>query len=150
MNLEASGAPSTSVEFMKMKSSNSDANIAYGMQLASLPESVIHQVFSHLSHPELLRAQRVNRQFYRLIKRNAHLLCRPEVVEMGISMCGYEKRTRPLGRLQTSLVLKASRRRRLFVKFTRKTSSVVKCRELFKDEDYTGGQFYHIIIKPRE
>ncbi|CAG9536119.1 unnamed protein product [Cercopithifilaria johnstoni] len=137
MNSKASGIPSTSVEFMKMNSS-SDANITYSTKLASLPESVIHRVFSYLSHPELLQAQRVNKQFYRLIKRNVHLLCRPEVIEMAISMCGCEKRARPFGRLQTSLMLKASRRRRLFLKFTRKTSSVLKYRELFKDEDYTG------------
>uniref|UniRef100_A0A1I8EED9 F-box domain-containing protein n=1 Tax=Wuchereria bancrofti TaxID=6293 RepID=A0A1I8EED9_WUCBA len=137
MNSEASGIPSTSVEFMKM-SSGSDANITYRMQLASLPESVIYRVLSYLSHPELLQAQRVNKQFYRLVRRNVHLLCRPEVMEMGIGMCGCEKRARPFGRLQTSLVLKASRRRRLFVKFTRKTPSVVKYREIFKDEDYTG------------
>ncbi|VDK77958.1 unnamed protein product [Litomosoides sigmodontis] len=108
-------------------------------QLANLPEPVIRRVLSYLSHPELLQAQRVNKQFYRLIRRNAHLLCRPEVIEMGITMCGSEKRARPLGRLQTSLMLKASRRRRrLLVKFTRKASSAVKHRELFKDEDYTG------------
>ncbi|KAL3985767.1 F-box-like family protein [Acanthocheilonema viteae] len=138
MNSEASGIPSTSLEFTKMKNSNSTANIAYNTQLASLPESVIHRVFSYLSHPELLQAQRVNKQFYRLIKRNVHLLCRPKVMEMGISMCGCEKRARPFGRLQTSLMLKANRRRRLFVRFTRKASSVVKYRELYKDEDYTG------------
>ncbi|KAK6108564.1 F-box-like family protein [Brugia pahangi] len=138
MNSEASGIPSTSVAFMNMRSSDSDANIAYRIQLASLPESVIYRVLSYLSHPELLQAQRVNKQFYRLVRRNVHLLCRPEVMEMGIGMCGCEKRVRPFGRLQTSLVLKASRRRRLFVKFTRKTPSVVKYREIFKDEDYTG------------
>uniref|UniRef100_A0A2K6WB92 F-box domain-containing protein n=1 Tax=Onchocerca volvulus TaxID=6282 RepID=A0A2K6WB92_ONCVO len=138
MNSEASGIPSTSVEFMKMKNLSSDGNTIYDMQLTNLPETVIHRVFSYLSHPELLRAQRVNKQFYKLIKRNVHLLCRPEVIEMGISMCGCEKRARPFGRLQTSLILKANRKRRLFVKFTRKASSVVKYRELFKDEDYTG------------
>lgn len=83
MNIETSGIPSTSVEFMKMKSSSSDTNIVYNTQLANLPESVIHRVFSYLSHPELLQAQRVNKQFYRLIRRNVHLLCRPEVMEMG-------------------------------------------------------------------
>ncbi|KAM3716994.1 F-box protein [Dirofilaria immitis] len=137
MNTEPSGIPSTSVEFIKMKNLNSDANITYGMQLANLPESLIHRVFSYLSHPELLQTQRVNKQFYRLIRRNAHLLSRPNVMEMRISMCGCEKRVRPFGRLQTSLVLKTNRRR-LFVKFTRKASSIVKFRELFQDEDYTG------------
>uniref|UniRef100_A0A915PVX2 F-box domain-containing protein n=1 Tax=Setaria digitata TaxID=48799 RepID=A0A915PVX2_9BILA len=140
MSSEASGIPSTSMQFIKLKSSGSNTNTSYGMQLANLPESVIHRVLSYLSHPELLQAQRVSKQFYRLIRRNAHLLCRPEIMEMG--MCGCEKRTRPFGRLQTSSVLKANRRRRLLVKLTRKVSSAVKCREFYQDEEYTGGEFF--------
>uniref|UniRef100_A0A0R3RW11 F-box domain-containing protein n=1 Tax=Elaeophora elaphi TaxID=1147741 RepID=A0A0R3RW11_9BILA len=138
MSSEASGIPSTSVEFMKMKNPSLNASIADSTQLSNLPESVIHRVFSYLSHPELLQTQRVNKQFYRLIRRNVHLLCRPEVMEMGISMCGCEKRARPFGRLQISQMFKENRRRRLFVKFIRKASSGMKYQEFFKDEDYTG------------
>ncbi|VDM97162.1 unnamed protein product [Thelazia callipaeda] len=131
--------PSTSMDCEKINSSNGTKVLPTVTQLMTFPESVVHQIFAYLNHSEVLQAQRVNKHFHKLIIRNSHLLSRPEIIEMGISMCSCEKRTKPFGRLQgSSSILKPSRRRRLLVRFVRKTKTAVKCKEVFEDEDFTG------------
>ncbi|VDM28160.1 unnamed protein product [Toxocara canis] len=115
-------------------------------RLSDLPENLIRVIFDRLTYADILRSHRVNKRLRKILRRNAHYLCRPSVSEMTIKMGVVEKRSRPLGRLHR-ILYDASKvsRRRLSITFSRRCvipskSHISKWKELNEEEDQIGDE----------
>lgn len=50
--------------------------------IVTLPDNVLIEIFSLVSYQDIYRAQRVNKRFLHLLRRNVHRLRRPTVSEI--------------------------------------------------------------------